>query len=200
MMWRFLVVPLCLSLSPLSMADVAARPVIENFFHDPVPLLEPGEDAVSVRFYWQALVKNCQLVMDEHSIDVSSVSAATVNVPETMDVRLRCGAAEVSTHIQLRKKLAIVSLTVEPSPAGKMIRWEAFGAESCRIRDDAKQLDLRDLPAIGHYIVKEAVAPLFIQLNCEDGRGLTASARFSEFRSVNREQNLLAKAAGSKKK
>lgn len=200
MMWRFLAVSLCFALSAPSKADEPAKPVIENFSHDPVPFLEPGEDTVAVRFYWQVPAGNCQIVMGDQHIDVSSVSSATINVPESMDVRLRCGAAEVSTHIPLRKKLSIVFLNMEASPAGKKIHWEAYGAESCRIRDEARQLDLRMLPASGHYLVKEAPAPLVLELSCEDGHGQTAWTRFSELLGGNRAQNLLAKAAEHKKK
>ncbi|HET9241773.1 MAG TPA: hypothetical protein VFO10_31180 [Oligoflexus sp.] len=199
-MWRFLAVLFGLSLSSLSMADERSKPVIENFFHDPVPLLGVGEDSVSVRFHWRANVKSCQLVMQEQLIDVSSVTTATVNIPESMEVRLRCGTAEALTHIPLRKKVSIMSLTVEASGTEKIIRWDAFGAVSCRIQDQAKQLDVSDQPAQGQYLLKDAVPSISIQLSCEDAQGRWASARASGFSQVNRGQNLWAKASQPKKK
>jgi hypothetical protein len=173
--------------------------MIEHFSQDTVPLLGVGEDSIPVRFYWRANVKKCQILMDEQSIDVSSVTTATINIPETMDVRLRCGTAEAVTHIPVRKKLSIVSLTVAASPTGKNIVWEAYGAVNCRIRDAARQLDVREQPAKGEYFVKEDLGRLSIQLSCEDAEGRLASARFSEFHTGNREPNLLAKAAEPKK-
>lgn len=199
MMWRFMAFLFCLSLSPLSMADGSTKPMIEHFSQDTVPLLGVGEDSIPVRFYWRANVKKCQILMDEQSIDVSSVTAATINIPETMDVRLRCGTAEAVAHIPVRKKLSIVSLTVAASPTGKNIVWEAYGAVNCRIRDAARQLDVREQPAKGEYFVKEDLGRLSIQLSCEDAEGRLASARFSEFHTGNREPNLLAKAAEPKK-
>jgi hypothetical protein len=200
MMWRFLAFLFCLSLSPFSMADGSSKPVIEHFSQDAVPLLGVGEDSVPVRFYWRANVKKCQILMDQQSIDVSRVTTATINIPETMDVRLRCGTAEAVTHIPVRKKLSIVSLTVAASPTGKKIVWEAYGAVNCRIREEARQLDVREQPAKGQYFVKEDLGRLSIQLSCEDAQGRLASARFSEFHRGNREPNLLAKAAEPEKK
>jgi hypothetical protein len=142
--------------------------------------MEAGAESVPVRLRWQSNARTCQLILGEQSIEVGGEAAIEISVPESTNARLRCQQVEALVNIPIQKKLSIVSLTVYASGEGRIIRWDAFGAESCRLQDRANGWVQTEQSASGQHRVSGAHAPLDVRLSCYDAQGLAVSAVYRD--------------------